>query len=336
MVGEINILIVDDDIKIADLLKIHFLSMGDVYCRTVESAKKALEFLEKDEFHVVVTDYRMPEMDGVEFLKILKVKYPEVIKVLFTGFGDLNSIQEELREGEISYFVSKPWQQAQLRILLDAVKRDLELKGVLQDLNNELELVRSEADMLRERIDKNTRGSITMLREMLQDSSSKVASHSRRTAIIATNLARRLKFDHESIQKIEWAALLHDFTLSFETDQIQEGIEMYLSGAQKEIFKSHPSRMAELIDNLDLFEGVAEIIKLHHENVDGSGLYGVKGEEIPKEAKLLRICDFFDEERTYNRNAHKNLLDFMKMYQGKWFDKSYFDEFYDMMKSFKK
>ena len=336
MIGEVNILIVDDDIKIADLLKIHLLSMGDVYCRTVDSAKKGLEFLEKDEFHVVVTDYRMPGVDGLEFLKIVKQKYPNMIKVLFTGFGDLNSIQEELREGEISYFVSKPWQQAQLRILMDAVRRDLEIKGQLQDLENELKLVRSEADILRERMVKNTRGSIAMLREILQNSSSKVASHCRRTAIIATNLARRIGMDHDSIQKLEWAALLHDFALAAETDEIQQGIEVYLSASQKEIFRSHPGKMLETLEHVDYFEGVTEIIKMHHENLDGSGFYGAKEGDIPKEAKILRICDFYDEEQTYNRNAHKNVLDFMKMYQGKWFDKTCFDEFYDMMKSFKK
>lgn len=336
MIGEINILIVDDDIKIADLLKIHLLSLGEVYCRTVESASKALEFLERNEFHVVVTDYRMPEMDGLELLKVIKKKYPDIIKVLFTGFGDLNSIQEELREGEIAYFVSKPWQQAQLRILLDAVRRDLVVKGLLQDMDNELKLVRSEADMLRERLEKNTRGSINMLREILQNSSPKVASHCRRTAIIATNLGRRIGLDHDSVQKLEWAALLHDFLLGSETDQIQQGIEVYLSANQKDIFRAHPGKMSEMLDNLDLFEGVSKIIKMHHENLDGSGFYGIKDEQIPQEAKLLRICDFYDEEQTYNRNAHKNVLDFMKMYSGKWFDKSCFDEFYDMMKSFKK
>jgi len=336
MIGDINILIVDDDLKIADLLKIHFLSMGEVYCRTVESAQKALVYLEKEEFHVVVTDFRMPEIDGLEFLKRVKAKYPNIIKVLFTGFGDLNSIQEELREGEIAYFISKPWQQAQLRILLDAVRRDLETKNLIQDLSSELELIRTDANMLRERLEKNTRGSINMLREMLQNSSSKVASHCRRTAIISTNLARRLGMDHESIQKLEWSALLHDFALSSETDQVQEGIEVYLSGNQKEIFRSHPDKMSEMLNNLDLFESVSDIIKKHHENLDGSGFYGYKEGQIPPESKILRICDYYDEEQTYNRNAHKNVLDFMKMYQGKWFDKTYFDEFFVMMKALKR
>ena len=336
MVGEINILIIDDDIKIADLLKIHLLSMGGVYCRTVDSAAKGLEFLEKDEFHVVVTDYRMPEMDGVQLLKTVKEKYPNLIKVLFSGFGDLNSIQEELREGEIAYFVSKPWQQAQLRILLDSVKRDLETQSKLIDLEHELQLVRSEAELLQDRLDKNTRGSIAMLREILQNASPKVASHCRRTAIISTNLARRMKLAHDTILRLEWAALLHDFALSSETDQIQEGIEVYLSAGQKEIFKSHPGKMFDMLTNLDLFENVAKIVKLHHENLDGSGFYGIKGDDIPIEARILRICDFFDEEQTYNRNAHKNVIDFMRMYEGKWFDKTCLDEFCDMMKALKR
>ena len=336
MVGEINILIIDDDIKIADLLKIHLLSMGGVYCRTVDSAVKGLEFLEKDEFHVVVTDYRMPGMDGMQLLKSVKEKYPNIIKVLFSGFGDLNSIQEELREGEIAYFISKPWQQAQLRILLDSVKRDLDTQSRLIDLEHELQLVRSEAELLQDRLDKNTRGSIAMLREILQNASPKVASHCRRTAIISTNLARRMKLDHDTILRLEWAALLHDFALSSETDQIQEGIEVYLSAGQKEIFKSHPGKMFDMLTNLDLFENVAKIIKLHHENLDGSGFYGTKEGDIPIEARILRICDFFDEEQTYNRNAHKNVMDFMRMYEGKWFDKTCLDEFYDMMKALKR
>ena len=97
MITEVNILVVDDDIKIADLLKIHFLSMGNVYCRTVKTAAEVYEALEREEFHVIIADLHMPDIDGLELLDELNLKYPDLIKILFTGFGDLNSLHKELK-----------------------------------------------------------------------------------------------------------------------------------------------------------------------------------------------------------------------------------------------
>ncbi len=331
-----NILIVDDDLKLADLLKIHLLSIGGIYCRTVDSAVNALDYLERDEFDVVISDYRMPEMDGLQLMKIIKNKYPHIIKVLFSGFGDLSALQEEIRDVEVGYFISKPWQHTQLRILVDALLADFIRINKIKSLEDDVVEYRAKVTELEGRLSKNLQGLVLILRETLQEASPRVASHCRRTAILVTTLARRMKLTKMEILELEWAALFHDYSLAMEDEVIQEGSELFLSEEQKKKFKNHPGKIHEMFSKIDHFQKVAEIIRLHHENVDGSGFYGLKDDEIPLSAKMLRICDFFDEEQTYNRNAHKNVLEFMVIYEGKWFDKTCLTEFCEMVKSLKK
>lgn len=336
MTSDVHILIIDDDIKIADLLKIHFLSMGGVYCRAVQTAAEAYEALERETFHVIVSDLHMPDIDGLELLSDLNEQYPEMIKILFTGFGDLNSFQLELKKSGVSNFISKPWQQAQLRIVLDIVINDLEKREALEEVVNELELVRDEATFYREKLNKNILGVITVLREMQQRSSTRLSNHCRRTAIIATNLSRRLGLGHAVVERVEWAALVHDMVLSTKPDHLQGCIETYLSKTDKVNYRTHAEDGGALLRKIDGLEAVADIVQFHHENVDGSGFYGIKGEDLPIEAKLLRICDCYDEEKNFNKNAHRDTLDYMKVYSGRWFDKSYFDEFYIMMQALKR
>ena len=154
-----------------------------------------------------------------------------------------------------SNFISKPWQQAQLRIVLDNVVRDLDAKQKIQETQHELELVRNEAEFYRDKLEKNTRGAVTLLRQILQNSSPKLSNHCRRTAIIATNVARRLQFDAASIQKLESAALIHDISLSVGPDHLQGAVEMYLSKSDQVVYRSHPEEVCGYVAKYGRFRG---------------------------------------------------------------------------------
>jgi len=103
-----TVLFVDDEELILRSLKIAFLEeqFNQLFA---ESAQEALEILQKEQVHIIVTDIRMPGMDGIELLKIVREKYPHIIKIVFTGFMDTSALYTEFAEGEIFKILPKPW-----------------------------------------------------------------------------------------------------------------------------------------------------------------------------------------------------------------------------------
>ncbi len=103
-----TILFVDDEKKVLMSLKRGLL---DEPYRSLfaESGKEALEVLEKEEVHVIVTDMRMPEMSGLELLKIVKEKYPQIVRLVLSGYTQITTLLTAINQGEIFKFITKPW-----------------------------------------------------------------------------------------------------------------------------------------------------------------------------------------------------------------------------------
>jgi len=73
------------------------------------SCQEALEILQREEVHVIVTDMRMPEMSGLEFIKIIKKEYPHIISMVLSGYGDETALRSAVDQGEIFRLIPKPW-----------------------------------------------------------------------------------------------------------------------------------------------------------------------------------------------------------------------------------
>ncbi len=103
-----TVLFVDDEEMILNSLKIAFLDeqFNQLFAN---SGQEALEILQKEQVHIIVTDIRMPGMDGVELLKIVRERYPQIVKIVFTGFMDTSALYTEFSEGEIFKILPKPW-----------------------------------------------------------------------------------------------------------------------------------------------------------------------------------------------------------------------------------
>ena len=103
-----TVLFVDDDEVILRSLERGFLD--EPYNQLfAKSSQEALEILQREEVHVIVTDVRMPEMDGLELLKVVKKMCPHVIGVVLSGYAEMATLQKAVNQGEIFRFVPKPW-----------------------------------------------------------------------------------------------------------------------------------------------------------------------------------------------------------------------------------
>ena len=89
------------------------------------SAKKTLEILQQEKVHVIVTDMCMPDMDGLELLRIVNKKYPHIVKIVLSGYTDQNTVQQAIHQGDIFKFIRKPWKLEEnfKEIILEAIDR---------------------------------------------------------------------------------------------------------------------------------------------------------------------------------------------------------------------
>jgi two-component system, NtrC family, response regulator HupR/HoxA len=103
-----TILFVDDEERILASLKRGL--MDEPYnLLFADSGKKALEILEHNEVHVIVTDMRMPEMSGLQLLKIVREKYPNIVRLVLSGYTQVSTLLTAINQGEIFKFITKPW-----------------------------------------------------------------------------------------------------------------------------------------------------------------------------------------------------------------------------------
>lgn len=103
-----TVLFVDDDAAILRSLERGLLD-EPYNILFANSCKEALEILQREEVHVIVTDMRMPEMDGLELINIIKKDYPHIIRLVLSGYGNDAALQTEVVQGEIFKVISKPW-----------------------------------------------------------------------------------------------------------------------------------------------------------------------------------------------------------------------------------
>ncbi len=104
-----TVLFVDDEEKILRSLKRGL--MDEPYKSLfANSGKEALEILKQNEVHVLVTDMRMPEMPGLELLKIVKEEYPHIVRMVLSGYTQVTTLLTAINQGEIFKFITKPWQ----------------------------------------------------------------------------------------------------------------------------------------------------------------------------------------------------------------------------------
>jgi len=140
----ITVLYVDDEVHNLNSFKATFRKEFNVH--TGGSAVEGLEIMKKNPVHIVITDQRMPGMTGVDFLIRVLERYPDVMRVLLTGFTELTAVAEALSKGQVHYRMEKPWDEEQIRVVIKAAYEIslLRLKGGPErpiDVASELEFI---------------------------------------------------------------------------------------------------------------------------------------------------------------------------------------------------
>lgn len=111
--GKIRVLFVDDEVHNLEAFRATFRRDFDVF--TCLNVQEALQLLSEQEIDVILSDQRMPGMTGVEFFEIIQAKLPHVMRILITGYADINIVVDAVNKGKIFKYIQKPWNNEQLK-----------------------------------------------------------------------------------------------------------------------------------------------------------------------------------------------------------------------------
>ncbi|OGI45611.1 MAG: hypothetical protein A2151_06525 [Candidatus Muproteobacteria bacterium RBG_16_65_34] len=141
-----RLMLVDDEPNILRALK-RVLAGGPYTVETFEDPEEALARTETVDYDLALSDYRMPRMDGVEFLTRLRLKQPNAMRLILSGFADLEALMDAINVAEIYRFISKPWSDYELRATLsqalahhDALEENRRLADAIRQSQAELEV----------------------------------------------------------------------------------------------------------------------------------------------------------------------------------------------------
>ncbi len=273
-----KILLVDDERNILAGYNRNLRSKFQLFI--AESGKDGLKIMhEKGPFAVVVSDYKMPEMNGIDFLSKVRELYPDTVRIMLTGYADLNAATNAVNEGNIFRFLSKPCPVEQMsKNLYDAVGQHQLVTAEKELLNNTL------------------KGSIKMLIEILSSVNPEAFSQATQSRNLTKSILARL--GKQITWDIEIAVLLSKIGLvTIPTEILQKknkGIE--LTAEEKKMYYKHAEFGATLLKNIPRLEKIAEAISFQYSSYDGeTGARDFKvGENIPFVGRLLKVLNDFN------------------------------------------
>jgi response regulator RpfG family c-di-GMP phosphodiesterase len=145
-VKERNILVVDDEEQVRDSLTA-VLGREGYRIHQADSGERGLQVLKEQPIQLVISDHNMPGMNGVEFLKIIRERHPDVVRIMLTGDPDPQIIIRSINEGEVYRFIRKPWDNTLLRVTVyfafETIQLEDENRRLIAALRRQVDAVRS-------------------------------------------------------------------------------------------------------------------------------------------------------------------------------------------------
>lgn len=347
-----RIMAVDDEEGILKALKRLFKQL-DIELVTFTSGHEALQYLKNNSVAVVISDQRMPEMTGIELLSKVRSCSPDCVRILLTGYTDIDTTIDAINRGALEYYMQKPWDD---KMFLSKVKECLNMHGVLAENRRLSELTRIQNEKLKQmnenleaRVEEQTREikernqelhdsfmeTIKSFSTMIEYRSKDVGSHSHRVAFLVRALLQESDIEYRKKQDMVIAAFLHDIGKICIPDKILQKKANYLTTADDELIRQHVIIGQSCVLNINGMEEVGLIIRHHHENFDGSGYPDRQSEmNIPLGSRLIRIANAFDHRAFVKGCPDSRLVNqamaHLVKYSGTKFDPEFVKKFVEL------
>ena len=347
---EHTVLFVDDEVNILKALQ-RLLRNEPMKVLTASRPQEAIDLLESTPAQVVVSDQRMPEMSGVDLLSTIRERNPDMVRMMLTGYTEMNIAVEAINRGEIYRLITKPWNDDELKATLRQAFDHYDLKGEikrlnqvtreqnfkLQDMNRNLEAkVRERTKQLAAKHQELRTAYIQTIRALAEAIDAKDAytrGHSERVAVYSSRLAREMGLRKEMIERVYFSGLLHDVGKIGVPDAIitkpdRLTVEEYLE------IQKHPAIGAKILEPVEFLRHIVPCVRHHHEWFDGCDRgYPDRlfGDKIPLPSRLILVCDTVEamtSDRPYRKAmALDTVVRELRKYSGSQFDPVCVDAF---------
>lgn len=319
----VKILLVDDEVNITKSLRRLLMQVDEYEIFIGNSGEEGLEHIrEEGDIGVIISDQRMPQMTGVEFLGEARKLVPDAVRILLTGYADIEASIAAINQGAVYRYLTKPWQDDELLATVAEaaahyclVSENKRLNALvarqneeLQDWNSRLKTrvldqisqIRAKSDSLAE-MNQQLRTSfgetIEALAGLIEMRDRKAPGHSRNVAELVEAMARTLQLPGEEIRNYRSAALLHDIGKIGMADELLRKNVSDMDDSELIEYQHHVVRGQAAIDPVPELRELGLLIRHHHERHDGGGFPdGLKGEDIPLGARLIAVADCFERK----------------------------------------
>jgi len=293
---EDQILVVDDEELICSIFAKRLKKEG-YSCITANNGREALNHFYKDMLSLIISDIRMPQMDGMELLKKVKAVDPKMMIIIMTSYPEIDLAVEAMRIGAFD-FIIKP---VELDLVVLSVKKALERKRLEEEVeayHHHLEkLVDERTAKLQETYHILKRAHLDSVKVLVGAIDAKdpyTRGHSDRVRKMSTEMGTKLGFDEKRLESLEYGALLHDIGKIGIKDEVLQK-QSSLNPEEYQNIQEHPLIGVKIVEGIDFFKDKITMIRHHHEHFNGNGYPdGLAGEAIPVEARIIAVADTFD------------------------------------------
>lgn len=310
-----KILLVDDEVPNLRLLRRVLSEEHDTF--EAQSGTEALSLLQQHQMSLIITDQRMPGMTGVQLLEQSLPITPNAIKILLTGYTDVQALIDAINAGHVYKYIPKPWDAEELKLTVRRALEAFDLKEHNDQLVKDLQVAIGQLEEL-------SVGTIRALADALDAKCDYTSGHSLRVSRFAVLIGRQLGLNDDILKDVELGGILHDIGKIGVPESILWKPSS-LTPEEQEIMAHHPIKSAQIIGELTGLRRAREFVRHHHEYYDGTGYPDkLKGEKIPLGARIILVADAYDAmttDRPYRKAiGHHRAIEELKKHTGRQFD----------------
>ena len=315
-----TVLMVDDEPSVLSALRRLLRPQGYRLLQATSGAE-GLALLRENPADLILSDMRMPGMDGAQFLEASRDLAPQAVRILLTGYADIGTTIQAINRGALHRYIQKPWDDQDLLLVVrEALQRqalerhNAELVALTQRQNEELRQfnqtlearvaartaeIQQINDMLEkayEELNDNFMLAVTLFTSLLESRRDNIGGHSRRVAQLARRTAAHLALDERQQQDVYLGGLLHDIgKIGFPDSMLGKAVSTFNPQEQAR-YRKHALDGEAALMPLAKLQGVARMVRLHHERWDGHGMPdGLSGTDIPVGARIVAVAADYDD-----------------------------------------
>lgn len=352
----VTILCVDDEKNILSSLR-RLLRPEGYEIQLANSGAEGLDILSKMPIDLVISDMRMPEMNGAQFLEKVYELYPDTVRILLTGYSEISSTIDAINKGSIYKYISKPWEEHDLKLtlrnalaarsvekerdglLLITKKQNDELKafnsnleGLVKQRTSEVEQTMGMLEVTFETLKNSYSNTILIFSRLVEMREGTLRSQSHEVSRDAQALALQLKMNADTAKSLQYAGMLREIgKIGFPDTMIRRPLdEMDNITAQE--YKKFPLIGEGILTQVEPLQEAAKIIRNFRERYDGKGFPDkLEGEAIPRGSRILAlISDYYALQNgtlVSGKLSAAKARDFLIEHKGSRYDAMLVDEY---------